>query len=179
MLITKTKIDGVYIVERKAFTDNRGSFARMVDVQLIKEAGMCSDFVQANLSQCNKAGTLRGLHSQTSEAAEDKLVTCVKGAIYDVCVDVRPGSPTFGQYVGEILSDENMKSLYVPKGFAHGYLSLTDDSLAIYFVTQFYTPGSEKGYRYDDPAFAIKWPMEPPYIISEKDLAWPLVANKQ
>jgi len=179
MDITETRINGVYIITRKTFTDNRGGFSRLLDVAILREAGLCADFVQANLSQCAKKGTLRGLHSQTGDAAEDKLVACVQGAIYDVCVDVRPDSPTFGQYVGEELSDANGRAMYVPKGCAHGYLSLTDDSLAVYFVTQFYTPGAEKGYRFDDPAFGIDWPLGPPYIMSEKDLALPLIGAGQ
>ena len=177
MKITKTNINGVYVVERNKLADMRGYFSRMADVSLLKEAGMCADFVQVNLSQCINKGTLRGMHSQLHEAAEDKLVSCTRGAIYDVCVDVRQGSPTFGQYIGEILSEENGKALYVPKGFAHGYLSLTDDSQALYFVTQYYTPGAEKGYRFDDPAFSIAWPLPPPYIISDKDLSWPLLGG--
>ena len=177
MNIVKTRMDGVFIVERKIMADERGSFSRMMDVKIFKEAGMNADFVQGNLSVCHKKGTLRGLHSQLDEAAEDKLVSCVKGAVFDVCVDVRPGSATFGKWVGEVLSEENNKAFYVPKGFAHGYLSLTDDSLVMYFVTQFYTPGAEKGYRCDDPAFSIQWPLEPPYILSDKDKTWPLVGE--
>jgi dTDP-4-dehydrorhamnose 3,5-epimerase len=149
-----------------------------LDIAELKNAGLYADFVQVNLSISYKKGTLRGLHSQIETAAEDKIVSCLSGEIFDVCVDVRPGSPTFGKYVGEVLSEENCKALYVPKGFAHGYLSLTDHSQTLYFVTQFYTPGSEKGYRYDDPAFNIKWPLEQPFIISEKDAAWPLIGDE-
>ncbi|MDR1663962.1 MAG: dTDP-4-dehydrorhamnose 3,5-epimerase [Clostridiales bacterium] len=171
MVITKTKIDGVYIVERKPFKDERGWFTRIVDVAELKEAGMYADFVQINLCQSYKKGTVRGLHSQVGDAAEDKLVSCIRGAVFDVCVDVRPQSPTYGQYVGEVLSEDNNRMLYVPKGCAHGYMSITDDSMALYFVSQFYTPKAEKGYRFDDPFFNIKWPVEPPYIVSAKDLA--------
>jgi dTDP-4-dehydrorhamnose 3,5-epimerase len=147
----------------------------MLDVAELKTAGLYADFVQVNLSHNYKKGTLRGLHSQISTAAEDKLVSCIRGEIFDVCVDVRPDSATYGQYVGEVLSEKNGKMLYVPKGFAHGYLGLTDDSLTLYFVSQYYTPGSEKGYRYDDPFFGIEWPIKPPYIITDKDASWPLV----
>jgi dTDP-4-dehydrorhamnose 3,5-epimerase len=174
MNIRPTLIEGVYVIERKPFTDERGSFARIADAAEFAEAGLCADFVQANISHCRKKGTLRGMHSQRGDAAEDKLVTCTRGAVYDVCADVRPGSPTFGRYVGETLSEGNNKALYVPKGCAHGFLSLCDNSQVIYMVTQYYTPGAEKGYRYDDPLFNIKWPLSPPYIMTEKDAAWPV-----
>jgi dTDP-4-dehydrorhamnose 3,5-epimerase len=177
MNVIKTFIDGVFIVERKTMSDDRGFFSRIMDVKILKEAGMNADFVQGNLSLCYKKGVLRGMHTQLDEAAEDKLVNCIRGAVFDVCVDVRPGSATFGKWVGEVLSDENNRALYVPKGFAHGYLSLTDDSLVMYYVTQFYTPGAERGYRHDDPAFGIKWPLDPPYIVSDKDMAWPLIGE--
>jgi dTDP-4-dehydrorhamnose 3,5-epimerase len=175
MTITETPIPGAYRLQRAPSHDPRGSFARLLDLVELQQAGLPAAFVQVNLSQNHRRGTLRGLHAQTGPAAEDKLVACLRGAVFDVCVDLRPGSPTFGRYVGEELSEENGAALYVPKGCAHGYLSLTHNSQVLYFVTQVYTPGAEQGYRYNDPAFGIPWPFPGPYILSDKDAAWPLL----
>ncbi|WP_094606111.1 dTDP-4-dehydrorhamnose 3,5-epimerase [Sporomusa silvacetica DSM 10669] len=172
MNITLTKISGVYIVKREPFSDERGTFSRMFCRRELEAAGLCGEIAQMNLSTNRKKGTLRGLHSQSGNAAEDKLVTCVQGAIFDVCVDVRKDSPTYLQWVGETLSEENGFGLYVPKGCAHGYLTLTDDTQVLYLVTQYYTPNTEVGYRFDDPAFGITWPIVAPYIMSEKDKSW-------
>ncbi|MCL2717273.1 MAG: dTDP-4-dehydrorhamnose 3,5-epimerase [Lachnospiraceae bacterium] len=176
MKIEATKLSGVYIIKREPLSDERGSFERMFCKKELEAAGLCADIAQINLSLNLKKGTLRGLHSQKGEAAEDKLVTCLSGAVFDVCVDVRFGSPTFGQWVGETLTDDNGYALYVPKGCAHGYLSLTDNSQVLYFTTQFYIPDSEAGYRFDDPAFGIDWPLPAPYILSGKDKLWDLIS---
>lgn len=128
--------------------------------------------VQCNLSFNHRAGTLRGMHYQAPPATETKLVRCVRGAIFDVIVDLRPNSPTFLQHVGVELTAENRRALYVPELFAHGYQTLTDDTEVLYMVGEFYTPGAERGLRYDDPALGIAWPL-PVSAISEKDLAWP------
>lgn len=175
MIITETAVPGAFLIRREPFSDNRGAFARLFCRKELAAAGLCSDIAQVNLAHNHKKGTLRGLHSQEGKAAEDKLVACAWGRIYDVCVDVRKGSPAFGRYVGAVLSEENGVMLYVPKGCAHGYLTLTDDSQVLYFVTQFYEPGAEVGYRYDDPLFEIEWPLPQPYIISTKDAEWPLL----
>lgn len=169
MKIEPTKIPGAYIIEREPTSDERGSFARVFCQNELAAAGILVDIAQINLSRNHKKGTLRGLHSQKGEYAEDKLVACVSGEIFDVCVDVRENSPTFGQWAGEVLSKQNGKMLYVPKGCAHGYLTLSDDTQVLYFVTQFYTPGTEVGYRFDDPAFGIDWPLAAPFVMSEKD----------
>jgi len=137
-----------------------------------KEHHLETQFVQANLSYNKTAGTLRGMHYQTSPHEEVKLVRCVRGAIYDVIVDLRSDSPTYCRWVGVELSDRNYKMLYVPKGFAHGYVALEDDADVFYLVSEFYTPGSERGVRYNDPAFGIIWPA-PISVISDKDGAWP------
>jgi len=171
MLVVPTKISGCCIVRREPFADERGSFARMFCKRELETAGLCGDIAQVNLSTNHKRGTLRGLHSQKAEFAEDKLVTWLRGAIFDVCVDVRPNSPTHKQWFGTELSEENGDALYIPKGCAHGYLTLTDDTQVLYFVSQFYAPNSEVGYRYDDPAFGIDWPCEVS-VISEKDENW-------
>jgi len=172
MIIEKTKINGVYIVKREPFCDERGSFSRIFCKNELESAGLDGNIAQANLSTNFKKGTLRGLHSQKSDFAEDKLVMCMRGSIFDVCVDVRKDSPTYLQWVGETLSEDNGVSLYVPKGCAHGYLTLMDDTQVIYLVSQFYTPQAEVGYRYDDPKFGIEWPLQSPYTISEKDKSW-------
>ncbi|TCL36124.1 dTDP-4-dehydrorhamnose 3,5-epimerase [Anaerospora hongkongensis] len=172
MNIIATKISGVYVVKREPFADERGTFSRMFCRRELEAAGLCGDIAQINLSTNRNKGTLRGLHSQSGNASEDKLVTCVQGAIFDVCVDVRKESPTYGEWVGETLSAENGVGLYIPKGCAHGYVSLTDDTQVLYFTTQFYQPNTEEGYRFDDPAFGIEWPISGPYILSEKDKAW-------
>ncbi len=167
-----TSLPGVCLIERQPFVDERGSFARMLCRRELEMAGLCGDIAQVNMSTNFKKGTLRGLHSQSGGGAEDKVVSCVAGAVFDVCVDVRSDSPTFGQWVGVTLSDDNGLALYVPKGFAHGYLTLTENAHVLYFVTQFYTPGAEVGYRWDEPVFNIDWPLKEPFIMSEKDKAW-------
>jgi dTDP-4-dehydrorhamnose 3,5-epimerase len=174
MKFEKTKLDGVYIVTREAFEDERGTFARAFCKREFEAAGLCGDIAQVNFSTNRLKGTLRGLHTQTGEFAEDKLVTCVRGAVFDVAVDVRAGSATFGQWVGTELSEENGTALYISKGFAHGYLTLADNACVQYFVTQFYAPGAERGYRYNDPAFGIEWPSEIA-VVSEKDKGWGLI----
>ncbi|MDR2356622.1 MAG: dTDP-4-dehydrorhamnose 3,5-epimerase, partial [Oscillospiraceae bacterium] len=176
MLIQSTKIPGAYIVRREPRTDERGSFARVFCKRELEAAGLCADIAQVNMSDNRVRGTLRGLHAQIGEAAEDKLVGCMSGAIFDVCVDTREDSPTYTQWVGEKLSAENGVMLYVPKGCAHGYLTLTGGAGVLYLVTQFHTPDAEIGYRWDDPAFGIVWPLPPPYVMSERDKTLPLLS---
>ena len=175
MEITKTKIEDVYVIKRIPFQDERGYFARTFCKRELEEAGMNANFVQSNVSGNNQKGTLRGIHAQKNGFEEDKLIGCTRGKIFDVCVDLRKESATYGQYVGAELSEENGIMLYIPKGCAHGYLTLVDNSQAFYFVTQFYEPGSEVGYRYDDPLFSIDWPIKQDLIISEKDMSWEYV----
>ncbi|MDR1592209.1 MAG: dTDP-4-dehydrorhamnose 3,5-epimerase [Prevotellaceae bacterium] len=178
MKFEKTKLDGVYIVSREPFEDERGTFARMFCKRELEAAGLRGDIAQVNISTNSLKGTLRGLHTQTGEFAEDKFIACVRGAVFDVAVDVREGSATFGQWVGAELSEENCKALYVPKGFAHGYLTLADDAWVQYFVTQFYEPGAERAYRYDDPAFGIEW-MGEIKVVSRKDTNRDFVSNRE
>jgi dTDP-4-dehydrorhamnose 3,5-epimerase len=178
MKFEKTKLDGVYIVTREAFEDERGTFARAFCKREFEAAGLCGDIAQVSMSTNKLKGTLRGLHSLSIELAENKLVMCVRGAIFDVAVDVRKSSATFGQYVGVEVSERSGNALYLPKGFAHGYLTLTDDTQLLYFMSQFYEPSAERGYRYDDPVFDIGWPGEI-VVISEKDRGFPLLAQQQ
>jgi dTDP-4-dehydrorhamnose 3,5-epimerase len=176
MKFEKTKLDGVHIVTREPFADERGTFARMFCKRQLETVGLCGEIAQMNLSTNKLKGTLRGLHTQVGEFAEDKFVTCIRGAVFDVAVDIRAGSTTFGQWVGTELSAENGTALYVPKGFAHGYLTLADDVWVQYFVTKFYSPGAEKGYCYNDPVFGIDWPGEIT-VVSEKDKNHPLIGE--
>lgn len=164
-----TALFGVYVIEREPFSDQRGSFSRIFCARELDGAGLNGNIAQISLSTNIKKGTLRGMHSQYGGDAEDKVVSCISGKIFDVCVDVREGSDTFGKWVGATLSDKNNRSLYIPKGFAHGFLTLEDNSDVLYIMSQFYVKGSERSYRYDDPAFNITWPLNPPYILSDKD----------
>lgn len=175
MKIEPTPLSGVCLIRREPFTDARGSFARMFCKRELETAWLCSEIAQVNLSSNKKKGTLRGLHSQCGKDAEDKIVTCTAGEVFDVCVDVRKDSSTFGKWLGVKLSPENGLALYVPKGFAHGYLTLSDNAHVLYFVTQFYKSVAERGYRYDDPLFDIHWPLSPPFMVSDKDLSWPFL----
>ncbi len=170
MKITESKIKGCFIIERDFFKDSRGYFSRAFCGRTLSEYGINANFVQSNISCNERKFTLRGLHSQQEPYGEDKLVMCTRGAVKDVCVDVRPDSPTFKQYVALELTEENGRCLYIPKGCAHGYISLKDNSQIIYYVTCEYMPESEKCYRFDDPAFGIDWGVERELmIISEKD----------
>jgi dTDP-4-dehydrorhamnose 3,5-epimerase len=174
MIIEKTKIKGCYLIKRTPFRDERGQFARMFCTNELGAAGIEFNIVNVNYSSNSKKGILRGLHTQLGEYAEDKYVSCICGEILDVCVDINENSPTFGQYVSALLTENNDTSLIVPRGCAHGYLSLTDDSRIVYFVTNFYNGSAEKGYRYDDPFFGINWAdyLKGPYILSEKDKSY-------
>ena len=173
MIFNKTTIDGVYTIDPEPHNDNRGFFARAFCVKELAGAGIDMNAVQINTSHNYKKYTLRGLHSQIAPNEEIKIIRCVRGAIFDVAVDVRPSSPTFGKYVSAELTQENGRMLVVPKGFAHGYMTLCDEADVLYFVSEAYAPGSEKGYRFDDPFFDIKWPSKQGLTTSEKDLAWP------
>lgn len=173
MLFIKTELKDAFIVELEPKSDQRGFFARSFCAEEFKAHGLKSTVAQCNLSFNYKKGTLRGMHYQTSPAAETKLIRCTYGAICDVIIDMRPDSPTFLSHISVELSAENHRSLYVPEMFAHGYQTLTDHAEVAYQVGEFYTPGYERGLRYNDPLFNIKWPL-PVTEISEKDSHWPL-----
>src|SRR5690242_19261820 len=152
--------------------DARGFFGRAFCVQEFEQNGLENRWVQANNSFSARGGTLRGLHYQLPPAAEVKLVRCIRGAFYDVILDLRPDSANFGKSFGAELSAENRLMMYVPRGFAHATLTLEDDSEALYFSSAFYAPEQERGVRWDDPHFAIHWPI-PLTEISAKDASWP------
>lgn len=169
----ETKLSGAYIIDPVRLSDDRGFFARAWCRKEFEEQGLCSDFVQCNLSFNKKKGTLRGMHYQREPFAEVKIVRCTKGAVLDVIIDLRPESPTYLSWIGVELTEENHRMLYVPETFAHGYLTLTDNAEVFYQVSQFYTPDAEGGVRYNDPVFGIHWPETDQLEISKKDAAWP------
>jgi dTDP-4-dehydrorhamnose 3,5-epimerase len=172
MKFHQTPLEGAHLIEIDRRGDDRGFFARMFCEQEFGAAGLETRFVQVNNSLSAKKGTLRGLHYQLPPAAEVKLVRCVQGALWDVIVDLRPGSPTFAKWFGAELNDDNRLMMYVPRGFAHAILTLADHVEALYLVSAFYSPGEERGIRWDDPAIGIDWPIAPAEI-SPKDAKWP------
>jgi len=171
MIFTETKLKGAFFIDLDLRSDERGAFARTFCAKEFAEHGLKPSVAQCNLSFNHKAGTLRGMHYQIPPASETKLVRCTKGAIYDVIIDMRPDSPTYRQHIGVELTADNRRALYVPELFAHGYQALSDGAEVVYQVGEFYTPGYERGIRYDDPAFTIQWPL-PVTVMSEKDAAW-------
>jgi dTDP-4-dehydrorhamnose 3,5-epimerase len=172
MNFTETKLQGAYLVDIEKLEDERGFFARAWCRTEFESAGLNSRAVQANVSYNHSRGTLRGMHYQIAPYQETKLIRCTRGAIYDVIIDLRTGSPTYKQWIGVELTADNYRMLFVPEDFAHGFQTLQDNTEIAYQVTQFYTPGSEKGIRWNDPAFGIRWPLEVE-VISEKDRTWP------
>lgn len=168
MRFIPTPLEGAFLIEPDLKQDERGFFSRLYCEKEFTAHGLKNNFIQANNSLSASKGTLRGLHYQLSPMAEVKLVRCVKGAFFDLILDVREDSPTFGQSFGEVLTADNRKMMYVPEGFAHGFLTLSDNAEVIYLVSQYYSPDLERGIRWNDPMFHIKWPEEPS-IISERD----------
>lgn len=167
-----TPIPGATLIELEHRGDHRGFFARQFCEQEFRQAGLPSRIVQVNNSLSAQRGTLRGMHYQLPPDAETKMVRCIRGAIFDVVLDLRPQSPAFGRWHGEELTDGNRHMLLVPKGCAHGFITLSDDAEVLYLVDHPYRPVSERGIRHDDPRFGIEWPMAAAEI-SEKDRAWP------
>lgn len=172
MRFVSTPLDGAYVIELEPRSDERGFFARAFDREEFRAHGLDPDVVQCNISFNLRRGILRGMHYQLPPKAEAKLVRCVAGAIYDVIVDLRPGSPTHARWFGVELDARDRRALYVPKGFAHGYETLSDEAEVHYQVSEFYTPEQERGVRWNDPAFGIAWPIGEP-ILSAKDAAYP------
>jgi len=167
-----TPIKGAYTVELEKRGDERGFFARSFCAKEFASRGMDISVVQANNSFTAKKGTLRGMHYQLPPADEVKIVRCLRGAFYDAILDIRPDSPSFGLWFGAELTPDNRLMMVVPRGCAHGLLSLQDDSEALYLVSASYAPEQERGVRYNDPKFAINWPLKPDEV-SAKDAAWP------
>jgi dTDP-4-dehydrorhamnose 3,5-epimerase len=171
MIFTETKLDGAYVIEIQKLEDARGFFARAWCKNEFEMHGLISHLMQTNISFSKKKGTLRGMHYQIVPIQESKLVRCTKGAIYDVIIDLRPNSSTYKQWLGIELTAENYKMLYVPEDFAHGFQTLENNTEVVYQVSQFYSPQSERGVRYNDPTFGIKWPVDV-RVITDKDNNW-------
>jgi dTDP-4-dehydrorhamnose 3,5-epimerase len=168
----ETSLSGAFVLEPQKLEDSRGFFARCFSAREFEEHGMDPRVAQTNVSYNKRRGTLRGLHRQLDPHAESKLVRCTAGAIYDVIVDMRRPSPTYRRWFGIHLTAGDHKQLYVPAHFAHGFITLEDDTEVTYQISQYYTPQAEWGARYDDPAFAIDWPI-PAVVLSDKDRSWP------
>ncbi len=176
MKVVKTDLDGVFIVEPQVFGDNRGWFMETYTKSKLDPQGINIDFVQDNQSLSAQKGTLRGLHFQMNPKAQSKLLRCTRGRILDVAVDIRKGSPQYTKWVGVELSAENKKQLFIPKGFAHGFLTLTDDVEVQYKVDEYYAPDCDRSIRFDDPTIGVKWGDIKP-VLSQKDLSAPLLKD--
>lgn len=172
MKFRQTSVHGACLIDLERRGDDRGFFARFFCEDEFGKAGLKTRFAQINTSLTRSAGTLRGMHYQLPPAAEVKVVRCIRGALFDVVLDLRPDSPTFGKWFGETLDAENKTMMYVPEGCAHGFVTLTDDTEALYLVSHPYGPEQERGIRFNDPRFAIQWPITPSEV-SAKDGAWP------
>ncbi|WP_394752415.1 dTDP-4-dehydrorhamnose 3,5-epimerase [Crenothrix sp.] len=172
MIFTETKLKGSYLIDIERLPDERGFFARSWCQNEFLAQGLISELVQCSVSFNAKKGTLRGMHYQIKPHEEAKLVRCTMGSIYDVIVDMRQNSLTFGQHVGAVLSANNRKMLYVPEGFAHGFLTLEDNTEVFYQMSEFYAPEYSKGFRWNDSLFNINWPADL-NVISERDRQLP------
>ncbi len=168
-------LNGVFLIELEKREDARGFFARAWCREEFAQAGLVHDIAQVNLSFNKDKGTVRGMHYQKPPYEEVKIVSCAQGAIFDVVIDVREDSPTKFQWYGVELTAGNGKMLYVPKGFAHGYQTIQEETAVIYFVSQAYVPSSENGVHWADPRMGVEWPIVNQVIVSDKDAAWPLV----
>ena len=175
MELTETSLEGVWVVEPEVLGDERGWFARTFDAEQFATAGLEITVVQANSSFNAKSGTVRGMHYQAAPFGEAKLISCVRGAIYDVALDLRRSSPSFGQWHAAELSASNRKALFIPPGLAHGYQTLCDECEIEYLMGHEYVPEAGRGVRWDDPGFSIEWPSEPAHgrTIVAKDLDYP------
>ena len=169
----ETKLKGAFVIEPERFEDERGFLARSFSLTEFETHGLNPRMAECNISFSRKRYTVRGMHFQNPPHAQAKLVRCTKGSVYDVIIDLRPESPTFKQWIGEELSAENRRLLYVPEGFAHGFQTLVDDSEVFYQISNFYTPGSESGVRWNDPVFAIDWPATDGVTINQRDENYP------
>jgi dTDP-4-dehydrorhamnose reductase/dTDP-4-dehydrorhamnose 3,5-epimerase len=176
MKVTKTEIEGLCIIEPQVFGDHRGWFTETWSKSKFLEAGFDFDFVQDNQSYSAQKGTLRGLHFQTNPKSQTKLLRCTRGEILDVAVDLRRGSPTYKKWVSVELTAENKKQFLIPKGFAHGFVTLTSDVEVQYKVDEDYAPECDRSVRFDDPEIGVDWGVKDP-ILSQKDLSAPLLKD--
>jgi dTDP-4-dehydrorhamnose 3,5-epimerase len=176
VLFRETSLQGVFLIEVERRTDERGFFARTWCRSEFAAHGLCLDWVQSSFSFNRARGTLRGLHYQASPNAETKLIRCTMGALYDVVVDIRPDSPEFGRWIGLELTAQNRRLLYIPKGFAHGFQTLVDDTEVFYQISEHYCPESARGVRWNDPLLGIQWPACDKRVISARDQEYPNLA---
>lgn len=177
MKVTETELKGVYVIEPQVFGDARGWFMESWSQKKLEEAGIHVDFVQDNQSFSATKGTLRGLHYQLNPMCQAKLLRCTRGEILDVAVDIRKGSPQYAKWVGVKLSAENKKQLLIPRGFAHGFITLTDDVEVQYKADNYYAPECDGNIRWDDPEIGVEWGLKP-VILSEKDAKAPLLKER-
>jgi len=176
MKVINTAIEGICIIEPQVFEDPRGWFMETYSKEKLAKQGIDTDFIQDNHSFSANRGTIRGLHFQINPKAQAKLVRCTRGRILDVAVDIRKGSPTYKKWVSVELSEENKKQLFIPKGFAHGFATLTDNVEIQYKVDEYYSPENDRSIRFDDPEINVDWGIENP-ILSEKDMKAPLLKD--
>ncbi|MGN7381557.1 dTDP-4-dehydrorhamnose 3,5-epimerase [Paenibacillus sp. SAFN-117] len=176
MNITPQKLEGAFIIEPQVHRDSRGFFMESYNERKLRELGIQHNFVQDNHSLSVDPGVIRGLHYQLNPKAQTKLVRVTAGAVYDVVVDIRRGSPTFGQWIGVILSAHNHRQLLVPKGFAHGFCTLVPNTEVQYKVDEYYCPECDRGILWNDPELAIDWPVTNP-VLSEKDRGHPILKD--
>jgi dTDP-4-dehydrorhamnose 3,5-epimerase len=176
MIFTASPLAGAYIVDVSRLEDERGFFARSFCAEEFGAFGLATEMSQCSVSFNARRGTLRGLHFQAAPHDEEKLVRCTRGAIFDVIVDIRPDSQTYRRWFGTELTAANHRSLYIPKGFAHGFLSVTDETEVFYMISAAYVPGAARGLRWNDPAFDISWPFTP-RVISARDAEFPLLGG--
>lgn len=172
MIFRETELKGAYVIDPQRLEDERGFFARSWCRREFEARGLNPNLVQCNISFNAAKGTLRGMHYQIAPFEEAKLIRCTRGSIYDVIVDIRPGSATLGKYVGRVLTSENRTMLFVPEGFAHGFLTMEDHTEVFYQMSQFYAPEHARGFRWNDPVFGIRWPGDVK-VISNRDRSYP------
>ncbi|CCI71305.1 dTDP-4-dehydrorhamnose 3,5-epimerase [Paenibacillus polymyxa M1] len=178
MKVIPLKLEGAKVIEPVVHGDHRGFFMESYNEQVMKQNGISHDFIQDNQSLSVETGVIRGLHYQLKPKAQTKLIRVISGAIYDVILDIRKSSPTFGQWVGVILSEHNKRQLLVPKGFAHGFCTLVPNTQVFYKVDEYYSPEDDRGILWNDPALGIDWPTSHA-ILSEKDQKQPILANAE
>jgi dTDP-4-dehydrorhamnose 3,5-epimerase len=173
MILRETPLAGAFVVEVEPHRDERGLFARTFDRELFAAHGLATEVLQSSVSYNLRAGTLRGLHYQADPHGEEKLVRCARGAIHDVIVDLRPGSATFCEWFGIDLDEDSRRALYIPKGLAHGFQTLTANAEVLYQMSTAYVPEAASGVRWDDSAFGVRWPDAAERIMSERDRTYP------
>ncbi|MFL0572779.1 dTDP-4-dehydrorhamnose 3,5-epimerase [Priestia megaterium] len=176
MNIIKTKFEDAILIEPKVFGDHRGFFTESYNKEMFQQNGIDMDFIQDNHSLSQQPGTLRGMHYQLNDKAQTKLVRVTRGAIYDVILDIRKGSPTYGEWQGFIISADNKRQLLVPKGFAHGFCTIVENTEVQYKVDELYSPEHDRGIAWNDPALNIDWPFNNP-VLSDKDTKHPTLAE--